>query len=128
METIRETQKKYCSRALTFAIFTGFFFYLVGLTPICKGLVLGTLFSILNFILMGETLPMRLDKSKGKTFFMVIGSMFFRFLLLAVPVVSAIKYEQYNFFAVIFGIFTVQLAILADHIVDLISSRFQKQV
>ncbi len=127
METIREIQKKYCSQALTFAIFTGFIFYLIGMTPVCKGLVLGTLFSILNFILMGETLPMRLDKSKGKTFFQVIGSIFFRFLLLAVPVVLAIKYEQYNFFAAIFGIFTVQLAILGDHIVGMISSRFQKQ-
>lgn len=128
MEAIRETQKRYCSRALTFAIIAGFIFFLAGMTPICKGLVMGTLFSILNFILMGEGLPMRVDGSKKKMFFVVIGSIFFRFILLAVPMVLAIKQPQYNFFATIAGIFLVQLTILTDHLFALIVSRFQKQV
>lgn len=127
METIRETQKKYCSRALTLAIFAAFGFYLAGMTPVCKGLILGTLFSILNFILMGEGLPMRMTGSKGKAFFVVIGSIFFRFLLLAVPMVLAIKNTQYNLLATIVGIFSVQMMILTDHLFTLISSRFQKQ-
>ncbi len=128
MKTIRETQKKYCSRALIFSIIVGFICYLAGLTPICKGLILGTLFSILNFIIMGETLPIRMNRSKGKTFFAALGSIFFRYLLLAVPIVVAIKFEQYNFFAAIAGIFSVQMIILFDHLFSLIFSRFQKQV
>lgn len=127
MKEIRETQKKYCSRALTFSLIAGFIFYLFGMVPICKGLVLGTLFSIVNFIIMGETLPMRISRSRGKTFFAVLGSIFFRYLLLAVPMVVAIKFEQFNLFAAIAGIFSVQAAILFDHLFGQFVSDFQKK-
>jgi predicted lysophospholipase L1 biosynthesis ABC-type transport system permease subunit len=126
MEAIRQTQKKYGSAALSFAIITGFIFYLVGLVPICKGLILGTLFSILNFVLMGETLPMRIDRSKGRVFVIALGSIFFRYVLLAIPIVMAIRYEIYDLFAVIIGIFMVQLTLLSDHLLILIKERFRK--
>lgn len=127
MKEIRETQKKYCSRALTFSLIAGFVFFLAGMTPICKGLILGTLFSIVNFIIMGETLPMRINRSRGKTFFTALGSIFFRYLLLAVPIFVAIKYEQFNLFAAIAGIFLVQMAILFDHLFGLIMSNSRKR-
>jgi asparagine N-glycosylation enzyme membrane subunit Stt3 len=127
MEAIRQTQKKYCSAALSFAIITGFVFFLIGMVPICKGLILGTLFSILNFIIMGESLPMRIDRSQGRTFFVALGSIFFRYLLLAIPIVIAIKYEKFNLFAVIIGVFMVQLILLADHIRELFTDRFRKK-
>ena len=60
MESIREIQKKYCTRAITAAIFIGLFFIVAGQKPIGKGLILGTIFSIINFIIMGETLPHRI--------------------------------------------------------------------
>jgi energy-coupling factor transporter ATP-binding protein EcfA2 len=47
METIKQIQKKYCFRAITVAIFAGFFLVLVGQKPVGKGLILGTFFSIL---------------------------------------------------------------------------------
>ena len=127
MESIRETQKKYCTRAMTAAIFIGLFFIIAGQKPIGKGLILGTIFSIINFIIMGETLPHRIGKSNNKTFFLSLGSIFFRYILLAVPMIIAVKFEQYNFISVIVGIFMIQLFILGDHFISLITATRKKQ-
>ncbi len=128
MEAVRQTQKKYCSTAIAVAIFVGLIFILIGLKPIGKALVLGSVFSIVNFILMGETLPLRIGKSKGKTFLLALGSIYFRFAILAIPLILAIKFEQFDLFAVIVGIFLVQLVILADHFAQYISSTRRKQI
>ena len=128
MESIRETQKKYCIRAITAAIFIGLFFIIAGQKPIGKGLILGTIFSIINFIIMGETLPLRIGKSNNKTFLLSLGSILFRYILLSVPLIIAVKFDQYNFISVIFGIFMIQLFILADHFVNLITASRRKQV
>ena len=127
MESIRQTQKKYCSAAIVVAIFAGLLFILADQKPIGKALILGTVFSIINFILMGETLPYRIGKSKNKTFFISLGSIYFRYIILAVPLIMAIKLEQFHLFAVIIGIFLVQLVIIADHLFDYISSARRKQ-
>ncbi len=128
MEILRQTQKKYCTRAIGFAFFGFFCFYLVGWIDVGKGLILGTLFSILNFILMGETLPMRIGVSTRKTFFFSLGSMCFRYILLAIPIVMAIKLESFNLYSVICGIFMIQVLLLGDHIINLFLSQYPKQV
>ena len=122
MDTLRLTQKRYCSAAITAAIFAGLLFLLAGQEPVGKGLILGTVFSIVNFILMGETLPYRIGKSKRKTFLLALGSIYFRYIILAIPLIMAIKFEQFNLFAVIIGLFLVQLFIIADHLFRYISS------
>ncbi|MBW2492635.1 MAG: ATP synthase subunit I [Deltaproteobacteria bacterium] len=127
MESIRETQKKYCARAITAAIFIGFFFIIAGQKPVGKGLILGTVFSIINFIIMGETLPLRIGKSKNKTFFLSLFYIFFRYILLAVPLIIAVKFDQYNLISVVVGIFMIQLFILADHIAICITSTRKKR-
>ncbi|MBW2449155.1 MAG: ATP synthase subunit I [Deltaproteobacteria bacterium] len=127
MESIRETQKKYCGRAITAAIFIGFFFIIAGQKPVGKGLILGTVFSIINFIIMGETLPLRIGKSKNKTFFLSLFYIFFRYILLAVPLIIAVKFDQYNLISVVVGIFMIQLFILADHIAICITSTRKKR-
>ena len=128
METIRQTQKKYCTRAITVAIFAGLLFILIDYKPIGKGLILGTVFSILNFILMGEMLPLKIGKTKRKTFMFSLSSIFFRYLILAIPLVMAIKLEQYNLISVVVGIFFVQVFIMADHLLDFLWSARGKQV
>ena len=128
MEQIRQTQKKYCSAAIAVAIFAGLLFILAGQKPIGKALILGTVFSIVNFILIGETLPLRIGKTKGKTFFISLGSIYFRYIILAIPLIMAIKLEQFNLFAVIFGIFLIQIVIMADHFYNYISSARKKQL
>jgi len=125
MESASQTQKKYGSRAMVVAIIAAFVLILVGLKPVGKGLVLGTIFSVINFVLMGQTLPLRLSQTKRKTFFLSLGSIFFRYALLAVPLILAIKFEQFDLPAAIFGIFMIQLVILADYLLKFVTSRQQ---
>ena len=123
MESVSQTQKKYGSRAMIIAIIAAFIFILAGLKPVGKGLVLGTIFSVINFVLIGQTLPLRLSQTKRKTFVLSLGSIFFRYALLAVPLILAIKFDQFDLPAAIFGIFMIQLVILADYLLNLITSR-----
>ena len=116
MESIRSTQKKYGSRALAIAVIIGFGTVLIGQNSLGKGLVLGTLFSVVNFILMGETLPLKLGRSSKTTFFISLFSMLLRYLLLAVPLVIAVKYKQFHILSAIIGVFMVQVVIVADHL------------
>jgi len=101
------------------SIMAGSLLIVANYSPIGKGLILGTLFSILNFILMGETLPKRMDTSVRKTFAKALGSILFRFTLLAIPFVAAIKSDMFNLFAVLVGVFMVQIMILLDHFAHL---------
>lgn len=116
MNPVREVQKRYCSRAMIFAIAVGGVFYLSGYPYPMKGLILGTLFSIVNFILMGETLPHRLNKERSKAAFAAMGSMGVRYVILAVPLILALKIEQYNLYTTIVGMFMIQVMILFEHI------------
>ena len=100
---------------MVFAIATALILILIGQKGAGKGLVLGTLFSVLNFVLMGEMLPLRIGKSASKTYILSFCSICLRYILLAVPLVLAVKFEQINLYATIFGIFMIQLAIVADH-------------
>ena len=116
MEAIRQTQKKYCYRAMVTAIALGGFLILIGQQPVGKGFILGTIFSVINFIIIGETIPFRLGKTRGKTFLVALASILFRFGVMAVPLILAAKFDQFSLFSVIFGIFTVQMVIIADHL------------
>jgi len=127
MESVKETQKKYCSRAMFAAIFAGAFFILAGYKPIGRGLIVGTFFSIINFILIGETLPGRIINKKIKAIFLSLGSIVVRYILLSVPIVIAIKFESYNLFSVIVGIFMVQLRIIVERFYVLLSSTLKKR-
>ena len=127
MESVKQTQKKYGSRAMWTAIIIGICFFLAGQKPVGKGLILGTIFSIANFILIGQTLPLRLGRSKRKTFFLSLGSIFFRYALMAIPIVVAVKFDQFDLVAAIIGLFMIQYAILADHFLRLIISIRNKE-
>jgi len=120
MDTVRQTQKKYCSRAMTLAIIISLICILGGYKTIGKGLVLGTIFSIINFVLMGETLSAKLGYAKKTTFLLALGSIFFRYILLAFPLFIGLKFEQINLFAVIAGVFSIQIILLADHLASLL--------
>ena len=122
METVREIQKKYCSRAMAAAIVISLILIITGHKDLGKGLVLGTIFSVLNFIVMAEAIPLRLGKSKGKTYSWSLVSVCFRYVLLAIPLVVAIKMEQVHLLSTVLGIFMIQLVILADNFFHLTSS------
>ena len=121
MESVKATQKKYASRAIWIAIIVGLCFFLAGQKAVGKGFILGTIFSVANFILIGKALPLRIGRSKRKTFFLSLGSIFFRYALMALPIIVAVKLEQFNLVAAIVGLFMIQFVILADHFVKHIS-------
>ncbi|MBW2471778.1 MAG: ATP synthase subunit I [Deltaproteobacteria bacterium] len=128
METAKQVQKKYGSMALTLSIGAALLFILMGHKPIGKGLILGAIFSVLNFILMGQSIALNFGRSNAKTITLSMGSIFIRYLLLAIPMVAAIKYEQFNLVATILGIFMIQLVILAEHVFTLIPAMRKKQI
>ena len=116
MESVSQTQKKYGSRAIIVAIVIALILILVDLKPVAKGLVMGSIFSVINFVLIGQTLPLRVSQSKSKSSLLALISIVFRFALMAVPLVLAAKMEQLNIAAVICGLFMIQLVILADQL------------
>jgi hypothetical protein len=128
METVKQVQTKYTRRALMLSIMMALVFILMGYKPMGKGLVLGTLFSIFNFILMGKSIALKIGRPKGQTFSISIGSIIFRYILLAIPLIAALKFEQLNLVATIAGIFMIQIVILVDHLLKLIPSVRRKQI
>ena len=127
IETLRHTQKKYGSRAMVTAIGGALFFILIGMKAVGKGMLLGTLFSVFNFVLMGETLPLRMGRSKGQTFVFNLLAILFRYGLMAAPVILAVKFEQFSLPAVIFGLFMIQLVILAERLAQTVSASPENQ-
>jgi hypothetical protein len=128
METVKQVQKKYISLTLTFSIGVALLLILMGHKPVGKGLILGAIFSVLNFILMGKSIVLKFGRSKAKTFSISIGSIIFRYLLLAIPLIIAVKTEQFNLVAAVLGIFMIQLVILAEHVLTLIPTVRKKQI
>ena len=118
MTSIRQIQKKYCSIAITVSIIVSVFFVLANHKPLGKGLILGSIFSIINFVLIGETVPMKIGASKKKIRLISFASILSRYVLLAIPILLGIKSDQFDIIAVVPGIFTVQLIILADHLIQ----------
>jgi len=126
MESVRQTQKKYGSRAIWVAIILGLCFFVAGLKPMGKGLLLGTIFSVINFVLIGQALPLRLGQTRGKTFILSLGSIICRYILMAIPVVVAVKSNDFDLVASIVGLFMIQFVILAEHFLKLFSSERHK--
>ncbi len=100
------------------AIFLGLLLIILGFKPMGKGLVLGALFSVINFIVMAETLPMKLGRSRRQSSVFSLVSILVRFGVMAIPLVAAIHYDQFNLFAVIPGLFMIQAVILVDQLVQ----------
>ena len=113
---IRDIQKKYCSRALMIAIIAFFVLYIAGQVAMGKGVLLGTLFSIVNFVIMGETMPSRMAPTEGRRLYLALGSIGVRYVLMAIPLVLAIRLETFSLPAVVIGLFAVQAVMLADNL------------
>jgi len=105
---------------MVIAVIAGIIFVLMGQKSIAKGLVLGSVFSVINFILIGEILPLIITASRKRSVLFSFVSMLFRFLLLSTPLILSLKMESLNFFAAAIGIFMVQIMIMGDHLLGLV--------
>lgn len=99
------------------AIALALIFIIIDEKQIGKGLVLGTLFSVINFIIMGQLLPMKLLKSRSKASAFSFLSIVMRFGIMAVPLIISIRVDAVDFVAVVVGLFMVQLMMFFDHLI-----------
>jgi hypothetical protein len=120
MESIHQIQKKIGSRAMVTAVIAGVAFILVGQKTIAKGLVLGSIFSVINFVLIGEILPLIITASRKRSVLFSFVSMVFRCLLLSTPLILSLKMEGLNFVAAAIGLFMVQIMIMGEHLFRLV--------
>ena len=119
MEETRNIQKKYCSQAMIVAISAAVLLILLGEKSIGKGLVLGTLFSVINFLIMGQFLVVQLTapRSRTRAGAFALMSILFRFVILAIPLAISLRVDAVNFIGAVIGIFMIQLTILFNHLV-----------
>ena len=123
MTELQDVQKKYCSRAMAVAVISALVFVALDDKAIAKGLVLGSLFSVINFILMAMTLPMRLDKNRRQTFLISFSSIASRYVLLAIPLVIAAQADAINFIGTAVGLFMVQAVLVGEHFTKMVFRR-----
>ncbi len=122
-EALRRSRNQYCRQALTAAVILGVLSLVLGQKAVGKGLVLGTLFSMVNFSIMAHLLPAHLAKSRARTFFVALLSMGGRYALMAIPLILAVKQEQFSLPATAVGLFMVQLVILAEQGLKLLKAK-----
>jgi ATP synthase protein I len=123
MEAVSDIRNRYGSAALAVAVVVGILLVLLGYKPVAKGFVLGTLFSILNFVLIAEFLPRTLGRTQRQTFLFSLLSIAFRFSLLAVPLILSLRSEAFSVTGVVPGLLMVQGTIFADHLYRLAADR-----
>ena len=120
MEAIRQTRNKYTTRAMAVGICAALILLLSGYRAMGKGLMLGVVFSVVNFVLIAETLPMSIGKSRKRATAFSLGSILCRYAIMAVPLVIAATTESFHFAATAVGIFMVQLVILSEQVLKTI--------
>jgi hypothetical protein len=114
---VDQVQRRISSWAMIAAIVLAVIFIIAGEKAIGKGLLLGTLFSIINFFLMGKSISLTLGQSRSRASFVGLLSILSRYVVLAIPMVVAIKSVSFNFVAVVIGIFAIQIVTLVEFII-----------
>lgn len=114
--SVWDVQKRYVRLALVLAVSLGGALMLIGQRPLGKGLILGTLFGVVNFILMALALPVRLRYVRGKALLFSLTSIYGRFALMALPLIWALKHDSVALTTTAAGLFMIQIAILGDHL------------
>ena len=108
------TPKKICTWSITYSTAIAVICLLLQQTAVAKGLIIGAVFSVINFVLLGQTIPMTLFKSRAKAGMIGVSSILGRYVLLAVPLIIGIKLPSFNFVAVVIGVFAIQITTLVS--------------
>jgi len=108
VETLRDIQKRYATRALYVALALGIGLMAAGFKPTGKGLILGALFSALNFWLMGAFLTRRGGAGAR------LAGVGLRMALMAVPLATAATLPSIDLWGVVPGLLSVPVLILLD--------------
>lgn len=111
---VRELQKSYGTKSMALSIGIGLVFLILGYKAVCRGLVLGGLFSTINFVLMAQTVQTTIRNERTKASLWALTNILFRYVLMAIPLFIAIKFSRFDLVATVIGLFTVQVVILSD--------------
>lgn len=98
------------------AVIGAFVLIVLGEKALGKGLVLGALFSIVNFVLMAHLLSLNPANSRTRASAAALGSILFRFALLAVPLIVSLRLDSVHVVGVVIGLFMIQLTLLFDQV------------
>ncbi|XPS90402.1 ATP synthase subunit alpha (ATP synthase F0 sector subunit alpha) [Desulfosarcina variabilis str. Montpellier] len=109
-------QKSYGTKAMALAIGIGLIFLLLGYKSVCRGVVLGALFSTINFVLMAFSFHAKIRPDRKKASLAALYNILFRYIFMAIPLFIAIKFPRFDLVATIAGLFMVQTVILTQHI------------
>lgn len=113
---VSELQKNYGTKAMALSICIGLFFLILDMKAVCRGLVLGALFSTINFVLLAQSFHLKIKADRTKASLFALRNIFFRYSIMSIPLVLAIKFPRFDLVATIAGLFIVQSLILLDHI------------
>jgi len=120
MEAIKPFQRRYCGGALTAAILIGIGVYMAGWPTATRGILLGSLFSCLNFVLLGQSLTRKMTGNHRQGTLLALAAQLGRYLLWAVPVVVAVKWPAVDLPSTVAGIFMVPVCIILDSVFSLV--------
>jgi uncharacterized membrane protein YadS len=102
--------------ALIAALVLGGGLIITGYTSLGKGLILGSLFSVLNFLLMALVIPYHVGHGRGKSFLIPLTSICGRFALMAIPLIYSVKHSQIAVSTVAIGLFIIPISILGEQL------------
>lgn len=123
MEAVNDIRNRYGSAALATAVVVGLLLVLLGYKALAKGFVLGTLFSIVNFVLIAQFLPRSLGRGRRQAVAFSLVSIGLRYCLLAVPLVVSLRSDAFHTAGVVPGLLMVQATIFADHFYRVLADR-----
>jgi len=123
METVKHLQQRYCGGALTAAILIGLGVYMAGWPAVTRGVLLGSLFSSLNFALLGLNLTRKLTGHHRRGTLLTLSAQLGRYLLWAVPVIVAVRWPGVDLPSTVAGLFMVPACIVLDSVVGILRGR-----
>ena len=112
MEQLNTFKKVITFQILVLAGLVAMVGLLFGYPAVAKGFVLGSLFSLLNFLVMARGTARRLGQSRGRATASSGANLVVRLALMAAPLYLAITMPQFNIVATAAGLFNLQLSIV----------------
>ncbi len=108
-------QKALIKKALLLSLAVACVFLALNLKSAAKGIALGSIFGVVAFKIMALRLQRRmLHQGKARDYVGLMG----RFILLAIPLIIAVRLPSINFAATVAGIFSVKAAIFYHFLIS----------
>ena len=110
-------QRRISKRAFGSSVLIGLIVFFVGYKSVARGLLLGSMFSVLNFNVMALVLPHQIGYQRRKATVVACASLFGRLAMLAIPIAIGFYFERFNLISTIVGLFAVPLFLLFDRVI-----------